>query len=177
MQAFIAACDQGSFSAAGRMLNLSATMVAKHVDAIEARLGTRLLLRTTRKLTLTEDGSAYRVRAAALLAEIADLERAFGADRDRPRGTLRLNAPLSYGVQRIAPIVAAFIDRFEGVRVDAQYVDRTVDVLDEGWDIAIRIAASLPDSSSLIARSLGIERLVLCAAPDYWKRQGMPTSP
>lgn len=177
LEAFVAACEAGSFSGAGRRLRLSGTMVAKHVDALESRLGVRLLQRTTRRLTLTEEGRAFRERATALLDDFAAAERAVGADRDRPHGTLRLNAPMSYGVLRVAPLVAEFVRRNPGVRVEAAYVDRVVDLVEEGWDLAIRIAAGLPDSRSLIVRTIATERLVLCAAPGYLARRGTPGHP
>ncbi len=167
MQVFVRVAALGSFSAAGRALGLSQTGVTKHVAALEARLGARLLHRTTRRLTLTEAGRTYLEACERILAEIAEAEAGIGAEALEARGTLRLNVPLSFGVRRIAPALAAFCAAHPAVTVELGLNDRRVDLIEEGWDLAVRIGP-LADSS-LIARPLAPCRLALCAAP--------PTSP
>ncbi|UMY18464.1 LysR family transcriptional regulator [Methylobacterium organophilum] len=175
MQVFARVAALGSFSAAGRALGLSQTGVTKHVAALEARLGTRLLHRSTRRLTLTEAGRAYGEACERILAEIAEAEAVAGAEAVEARGTLRLNVPLSFGVREIAPALAAFAAAHPAVSVELGLNDRRVDLIEEGWDLAVRIGA-LGDSS-LIARTLAPCRIAVCAAPDYLARHGTPHRP
>ena len=175
MQVFVRVAALGSFSAAGRALGLSQTGVTKHVAALEARLGARLLHRTTRRLTLTEAGRTYLEACERILAEIAEAEAGIGAEALEARGTLRLNVPLSFGVRRIAPALAAFCAAHPAVTVELGLNDRRVDLIEEGWDLAVRIGP-LADSN-LIARPLAPCRLALCAAPAYLARHGLPRGP
>ena len=175
MRVFVKVAALGGFSAAARALGMSPAMATKHVGAIEDRLGARLFNRTTRRLTLTEAGSRYREAVEAILAEIEEAETEAGADVAEPRGTLRINGPLSFGFREIAPAVADFAALHPRITVDLALTDRFVDLVEEGWDLAIRIGGRLRDST-LIARRLAPVRVVLCAAPAYLERHGTPAT-
>jgi DNA-binding transcriptional LysR family regulator len=172
MDVFVRVAALGSFSAAARALGVSQTMVTKHIVAIEERLGARLFQRTTRKLTLTEPGIRYREAAERILAELEEAEAEATAAVTEPRGTLRVNAPLSFGIREIAPLVAEFAERFPALTIDIGLNDRVIDLVEEGWDLAIRIGR-LQDSS-LVARKLAPIRVLLCAAPAYLQAHGTP---
>ena len=172
MHIFLATVSAGSFSAAAREAGLSPTMVAKHVQSIEDRLGTRLLQRSTRRLALTADGEAYRDRCQQILAEIDELEASIGSDRLAPRGVLRVNAGVAFGVRQVAPLLPAYARLYPAVTVQLGLNNRHVDLVEEGWDVALRIGG-LPDSA-LIARRLALCRMVVCASPDYFAARGTP---
>ncbi|MEO8668150.1 MAG: LysR substrate-binding domain-containing protein [Bauldia sp.] len=172
MEIFLRVAGAGSFSAAARALGISQTMVTKHVVAIEERLGVRLFQRTTRKLTLTEAGARYREAAERILAELAEADGEAAATVTEPRGTLRINAPLSFGFRQIAPAATDFARLYPQLTIDMGLNDRVIDLVEEGWDLAIRIG-QLRDSI-LIARKLAPIRTVLCAAPAYLERHGSP---
>lgn len=172
MQVFARVAALGSLSAAGRALGISQTMVTKHIAAIEERLGVRLLHRTTRRLTLTEAGRRYLDASERILAEFEEAEAAASADRVEVRGTLRINAPVSFGVHDIAPLLPEFSALYPVLSVELGLNDRVVDLVEEGWDLAIRIGR-LADSR-MIARKLASCRAVLCAAPAYLARYGTP---
>jgi DNA-binding transcriptional LysR family regulator len=172
MQIFVRVAALGSFSAAARALNLSQTMVTKHVAALEERLGVKLLHRSTRRLTLTEGGRDYLTACERILAEIEEAEASASLDRIEPRGTLRLNVPLTFGFRHIAPALPEFNRLHPDVSFDLGLADRFVDLIEEGWDLAIRIGR-LKDSS-LVARRLAPCRTVVCAAPSYLKEHGTP---
>lgn len=175
MQVFARVAALGSFSAAARALGLSQTMVTKHVAAIEARLGVKLLHRSTRKLVLTEGGRAYLAASERILADVEEAEASASLDRIEPRGTLRLNVPLTFGFREIAPALADLSRLYPLVTVDLGLADRYVDLIEEGWDLAIRIGR-LQDSS-LVARKLAPCRIVVCAAPAYLRSHGSPRVP
>lgn len=172
MRVFVRVAMAGSLSGAGRALNLSQTMVTKHVDAIEARLGVRLLHRTTRRLTLTEAGRGYLDACGRILAEIEDAEQAAAAGQAEPRGVLRLNAPVSFGTRHLAPLLAQFAALHPQVRLDLGLNDRVVDLIEEGWDLAIRIG--VPRDGSLVSRRLAPCRTAVCASPAYLAAHGTP---
>ncbi|MDX6749150.1 LysR family transcriptional regulator [Geminicoccaceae bacterium 1502E] len=172
MQIFVRIAAAGSFSAAARALGMSQTMATRHVDAIEERLGVRLLHRTTRRLTLTEAGRRYLEACERILGEIEEAEALTAAEHVEPRGTLRLNVPLSFGVREIAPVLPAFAAAHPRLTVDLGLADRVVDLLEEGWDMAVRIGRLA--ESSLVARRLAACRMVLCAAPAYLAERGTP---
>jgi len=175
MEAFVRVVELGSFAGAADALGLSRAMVSKHVGALEARLGVRLLQRTTRRLSLTEIGRSYFERARDVLQQIAEAEDAAAALQSAPRGTLRLNAPVSFGVQHLAPALAAFQTQYPDLHVDLTLSDRFVDIVEEGVDLAIRIGR-LQDSA-LIARRLAPCRIVIAAAPAYLAAHGTPAHP
>jgi DNA-binding transcriptional LysR family regulator len=175
LEAFVAVARSGSFARAAEKLGLSRAMVSKHIQALEARLGTRLLNRTTRQVSLTEAGRNFQQRAERLLAELEDAEGDAAQEADTPRGTLRISAPVSFGVTHVAPALAAFLAAHPGLRGDLALNDRVVDVVEEGFDLAVRIGR-LPDSM-LIARRLAVARLAVIASPGYLSRHGRPTQP
>jgi DNA-binding transcriptional LysR family regulator len=172
MQVFLKVAALGSFSAAARALAMSQTMVTKHVVAIEERLGARLFQRTTRKVSLTEAGLRYREAAERILAEVEEADAEAAAAVTEPRGILRLNAPLSFGFREIAPAIVDFARLYPSLTVDIGLNDRVINLVEEGWDLAIRIG-QLRDSS-LVARKLAPIRTVLCASPAYLKARGTP---
>lgn len=174
MQVFARVAALGSLSAAARALGMSQTMATKHVAAIEERLGVRLLLRTTRKLTLTEAGRRFLESTERILAEVEEAEATAAAERVEARGTLRVNAPLSFGVREIAPQMAEFARQHPAVVVDLGLSDRFVDLVEEGWDLAIRIGRM--QDSSMIARRLAPCRMVVCASPGYLDIHGRPAT-
>ena len=172
MEVFAKVASQGSFSAAARALGMSQSMATKHVDAIEDRLGARLFQRTTRRLTLTEAGRRYLEACERILGEIEEADAEAAADVAEPRGLLRLNAPLSFGFRQVVPALADFAALYPQLTVDLGLTDRFVDLVEEGWDLAIRLG-TLRDSS-LIARRLAPASIVLCGSPDYLDRHGVP---
>ncbi|MDX2201889.1 MAG: LysR family transcriptional regulator [Hyphomicrobiaceae bacterium] len=172
MQVFQRVAALGSLSAAARALHMSQTMATKHVAALEARLGTRLLYRSTRRLTLTEAGRAYLEASERILADLAAADEAASAAHVEARGTLRLNVPVSFGILEVAPLLPAFSRRHPGLAVDLGLNDRHVDLLEEGWDMAVRIG-SMRDST-MQARRLAPVRLAVCASPAYLAARGIP---
>jgi len=174
MQAFVSVATQGGFSAAARSLRLSQTMVTKHVVALEERLGVKLFRRTTRTVTLTEAGRRYLESCERILGEIEDAEEAAVADHLEPRGLLKLAVPVVFGAREIAPLLGDFGRLHPAVTIDLGLNDRVVDLVDEGWDMAVRIGV-LKDST-LVARRLAPCHVVQCASPDYLSRRGTPRS-
>jgi DNA-binding transcriptional LysR family regulator len=172
LEVFTKVAGSGSFSAAGRALGLSQTMVTKHIAAIEARLGAKLFHRSTRKLSITEAGRSYLETCERILADMEAADAAIAMDRIDPRGVLRVNAPVSFGVRYVAPLLPAFARLHPRVTIDLGLSDRLVDLVEEGWDLAIRIG-SLSDSS-LMARRIAPCLAVVCAAPSYLEQRGTP---
>lgn len=172
MQVFARVAASGGFSAAARQLGLSQTMVTKHVAALEARLGTKLFHRSTRRIALTEAGRTYLDACERILLDIEEADALAARDRIEPRGTLRLNVPLSFGVREVAPALAEFARLHPAVSVDLGLSDRVVALVEEGWDMAVRIGR-LADSS-LVARRLAPCRTLVCAAPSYLAARGAP---
>lgn len=175
MRAFVTVVDKGSFVRAADALELSKTAVSRLVGELEARLGTRLLHRTTRKLSLTPEGEVFHERCRQLLAEVTAAEAELTAHAGEAVGRLRLNVPVTFGLLHLAPLWPAFMALHPKVELDITLADRLVDLVDEGYDAAVRIARLQP--SSLISRRLSSTRLVLCASPEYLRRHGAPTHP
>lgn len=175
MEAFVRVADSKSFSEAARRLRSSKSLVSRQVAALEAELGVRLFHRTTRSLTLTEEGRGYYAQVTRILAEIDDANRSVSQAQASPRGKLKLSAPMSFGILHLAPALPDFFARCPEVEIDLSLNDRFVDVVDEGFDLAIRIGR-LADSS-LVARRLASLRLVLCASAAYLAKNGLPESP
>jgi DNA-binding transcriptional LysR family regulator len=173
MEVFARVVQDGGFSAAARNLDITPSAVSKLIARLETRLGTRLLVRTTRALTLTEEGEAYHHAALRILQELndADQEAADGA----VRGRLRINTTIPFGTMFVAPAIPDFIARNPDLIVDLSFTDGIVDLVAEKTDVAIRMG-NLPDSG-LIARKLGQSRRVVCASPDYLARRGSPETP
>jgi DNA-binding transcriptional LysR family regulator len=177
MRVFRRVVELQGFAAAARDLRMSNAAVSKSVVALERRLRTKLLHRTTRSLSLTPEGASYYQRCAQILDDVVATERSFaGADRE-PAGVLRVNAPMSFGLLHVSPLLPALVERFPNVRVELELTDRFVDLVEEAVDVVVRIAAELPDSATLTARRLSRARQVLCASPDYLRRRGAPRAP
>jgi len=176
MQVFVRVAALGGLSAAARSLNMSPTLATKHIAALEERLGVKLLHRSTRRLTLTEAGRRYLDGVEKILADVDEVEASAGAGADRVevRGTLRINAPLSFGYLVLAPLMVEFSKLHPAISVDLGLNDRVVDLIEEGWDVALRIG-QLKDTS-MVARKLADCRMVVCAAPSYLAEHGTPTS-
>lgn len=172
IEVFAAAMRLGGLSAAGRELGLSPAMAARHLDALEHRLGVTLVRRTTRRLALTEAGRAFLDKAQLVLSDLAEAEDEASSATVAVRGLLRVSAPMSFGVLHIAPLAAEFGKLHPEVTLELGLNDRYVDLMDEGWDLAIRIG-SLADSS-LIARKLADIDIMVVASPDYLARRGAP---
>ena len=173
LNAFVRVVDNAGFSAAARKLNMSTTAVSNHVQALEERLGVRLLNRTTRKVSLTEVGRSYFDRCTQILADIAQADDIAGALQSTPRGTLRIYTN-THIVQFLSPVVAEYLASYGEVKVDLAIGERNVDMIDESYDIAVRMLS--PPDSSLIVRSLATWRHVLCCSHGYLERHGKPAA-
>ena len=175
MGAFVASVDHGSLSLAARSLGRSITGVSRAITALEERLGAPLLVRTTRTLKLTDAGGRYLEVCRRVLADLSAAEARAGSAVEVPHGVLTVTAPVMFGALHVRPIVDAYLDAFPDVRVRLLLIDRMVNVLDEGVDVAVRIA-HLPDSA-LVATAVGATRRVVCASPAYLARRGKPSEP
>jgi len=175
MRAFVAVVEAGSFVRAADAMQLSKPAVSRQVAELEARLGVRLLHRTTRKLSLTEEGDVFYARCKEVLGVLEEAEAEVTARRDRAVGVLKVSAPVSFGLLHLAPLWAGFMAAHPDVSLELSLSDRVVDLVDEGFDMAVRIAR-LP-SSSLVSRRLSSTRTVLCASPRYLKAHGRPKHP
>jgi DNA-binding transcriptional LysR family regulator len=173
--AFVRVAETGSFSEAARRLNLSKSMISRQVSALEADLGVRLLHRTTRSLSPTEAGRAYLERCQRIIADLDEANQLVSHLQAVPRGKLRVSAPLSFGISHLAACLPAFLERYPEIQLDMGFTDRHVDLVEEGWDVAVRIGR-LADSS-LIVRRLAPIRRVVAAAPAYLERRGVPRRP
>lgn len=171
---FVAAVEAGSLVAAARTLGLSPSMAGKHVSALEAGLGLRLMQRSTRQLSLTEAGQSYYVRGKRILEAFDEANREASDAQQVVSGTLRVAAPVTFGAMHMGEVVARYLDDHPGVRVDIRLDDRFADLLAENIDVAIRIG-KLPDSD-LVARRLAACRMVFCASPAFLQRHGTPTT-
>ncbi len=175
MEVFSRVAELESFSAAARNMRISNAAVSKGVAALEERLGTRLLNRTTRHLSLTDAGRAYLDQCRRILADVEEAESSVSRLGTELKGVLRINAPMSFGIRHLARQVADFLVLYPEIEIEMSMTDRFVDVVDEGFDLAVRIGR-LPDSS-LVARKLATARFAVCASPDYLARHGEPASP
>ena len=175
MRAFVAVVDTGSFVRAADALGLSKTAVSRLVGELEAGLGARLMHRTTRKLSLTPEGEVFHERCRQLLDGLAEAEAELTAHAGEAIGRLRINVPVTFGLLHLASLWPAFMATHPKVELDITLTDRLVDLVDEGYDLAVRIARLQP--SSLVSRRLSSTRLVLCASPEYLRRRGIPRHP
>ena len=175
IRAFVVVVEQGSFARAADRLDQSVSSVSRQIADLEAHLDARLLNRTTRRLSLTEAGRDFHERSVQLLADLDEAEQAAGGVGAAPRGTLKLTAPITYGVRVLAPRLASFAARYPDVRLDIELSDRAVDLVDEGFDLAVRIGAIR--NPNLVARRVGETRLVCCASPAYLAAHGTPATP
>jgi DNA-binding transcriptional LysR family regulator len=175
MEIFVAVVDAGNFTAAAATFNLSPVMIGKHIASLETTLGTRLLTRTTRRQSLTEIGAQYADQCRAILAQIAAAETGAEAMRSVPRGRLRITAPFSFGSEWLAPAISDYLRLHPEVSVDLSLNDRMVDLVEEGFDAAVRIGAL--DDSGMIARPLFNYAMAICATPAYLAKHGTPQTP
>lgn len=175
LEIFIKVAETGGFAAAARSLAMSPPSVTRIVSSLEEHLGTALFVRTTRSVGLTEAGTRFLQDAMRIVADIAEAEEAAIGAHIEPRGALRITAPVLFGGMFVTPILGDFLDQYRHVTADAVFVDRIVNMIDEGHDIAVRIGG-LSDSS-LIATRVGTVRLMVFAAPDYLSRHGTPAHP
>ena len=174
MRAFVSVVTEGSFTRASEALGLSPQLVSKYVSQLEVRLAVRLLNRTTRKVSLAEAGTLYFQHAQQVLADIDDMEHKLGNLQQDVRGTLRVSAPVSFAIRHLAKPVHEFQAAYPLLGLDLQLNDRKVDIVEEGFDIALRIGQL--KSSSLVAKRLAPVRLIWCASPDYLAEHGKPRS-
>lgn len=175
MKMYVAVVDGGSFAAAADKLDMSRAMASKQIQKLEEHLGTRLLNRTTRRLSLTETGRAFYERSLQIIGDVEEAEQIAGQMTRRPQGVLRVTIPLSYGQHRLAAIIGDYTQAYPQVQLEISLSDRKVDLVEDGLDLAIRIGA-LPQSD-LIARKIGGVHSVVCAAPAYVARHGAPRTP
>lgn len=174
-EVFVAVATRQGFARAAEALDTSPANVTRYVAELEAHLGTRLVNRDSRKLSLTESGQALVERARAVLEDVAEAEAVAAATTLKPAGRLRINAPVSFGIRHLAPLWPRFTARHPGVALDVALIDRVVDIVEEGYDLAIRI--SRLGSSALPARRLASSRNVVCAAPAYLRKRARPKRP
>jgi len=175
MKTFATVVDGGSFVQAADTLGMSKPAVSRHVAELEQRLGVRLLQRTTRKLSLTEEGRLFYGRCKALLADVEVAEEEITAKSIAAKGLIKVNVPVSFGLLELAPLWPDFMSKYPEITLDITLADRIVDLVEEGYDMAIRIAR-LPNSS-LVSKKLTSTRMVLCASPGYLKKHGRPKHP
>ena len=175
MRALVRSVELGGFSAAARDLDLTPSALSKLVTRLEDRLGVRLMNRTTRKLALTAEGEAYFASAKRILIEIEDAETEVTRFAKCPKGLLRINAGVAFGLHQLAPALPRFLERYPEIEVEIVITDRVIDLMEEGADIAIR--SGVLRDSSLTARKICDLQRVICASPGYLKKHGIPRSP
>lgn len=171
---FVDVVESGSFAAAALRLGMTRSAVAKIVARLEQRLGARLLQRTTRQLGLTDEGLVYYEQCRRLLTELGETEATLDAGRREPTGRVRISVPVLFGRQCVAPVVRRIIERYPRLEIDVSFSDRLADLVNDGFDIAVRIG-ELADTSTLVGRRLGVQRMGICASPAYLERHGRPT--
>ncbi|MGS0896947.1 LysR family transcriptional regulator [Burkholderia stagnalis] len=171
---FVEVVESGSFAAAALRLGVTRSAVAKIVARLERRLGVRLLQRTTRQLSLTDEGHVYHEQCRRLLAELGETEAALDAGRREPSGRLRVSVPVLFGRQCVAPVMQRLVARYPRLEVDVSFSDRVADLINDGFDIAVRIG-ELADTTALVGRPLGMQRMGICASPAYLARHGCPS--
>jgi DNA-binding transcriptional LysR family regulator len=175
MGIFVQVVSQGSFTGASQKLGLSRAQISKSVMQLEAHLGTRLLNRTTRKISLTETGRAYYDRCKTILHDIEEIECIAGEQTVTPHGTLTISAPTSFGVLHLQKAIPEYLKQYPQVKIVLSLTDRFIDVVSEGFDVGIRIAKL--EDSSLIARKIAPCKQAFCASPDYLAQNGIPKVP
>jgi DNA-binding transcriptional LysR family regulator len=175
MSILVAAAEAGSFSAAGRQLGVPLPTISRKVADLEAHLNTQLLVRSTRKLSLTEAGLAYVAACKRILEQVDEAESQASGEYIVPRGTLAMTAPIVFGRLHVVPVVNEFLARFPQINVHLTLSDRTINIVDEHIDLAVRVGA-LPDST-LVATKVGEIRRVVCGSPDYFAAHGVPKTP
>ncbi|MDX1697170.1 MAG: LysR family transcriptional regulator, partial [Thiohalobacterales bacterium] len=175
IEAYVAVVETGSFSAASERLGIAKSVVSRRVSQLERRLGSRLLNRTTRRLSQTDSGRLFFERAVRILSDLDDAEQSIAAETGELRGRIKLAGPLSFGLRHLADELAVFLDRYPEIDLTLDLNDRQVNLVEEGFDMAVRIGA-LADST-LTARTLGVSRAVTAASPAYLQQHGIPRHP
>ena len=173
--AFVQAAEAGSFALAAQRMGLSRSAVGKSIARLEERLGTRLFLRTTRQQSLTDDGQAFYERCVRALSELEAAEAALDSGRRAPTGRLRVSAPVMFGRHCAAPLLWELARQHPGLEVEVSFSDRVMDLIEDGYDLAVRVAP-LADHAGLTARKLGVQEMVVCASPAYLKKHGRPST-
>jgi DNA-binding transcriptional LysR family regulator len=176
IRTFVSAADAGSFAIASERLGLSRSAVSKGIARLEERLGVQLLNRTTRSLGLTDEGRLFYEKCSRALADLKAAELSLVSGRGVPAGRLRIDLPVVFGRQCVMPLLRDVVRRYSELGLDVTFNNRRVDLIEEGYDLAVRIG-HLDDSTSVIARRLGVQKMVVCAAPSYLLRNGQPHSP
>jgi DNA-binding transcriptional LysR family regulator len=175
IEALVAVVESGSFNAAGVRLGVAKSMVSRRISQLERRLGSRLLHRTTRRQTLTDAGRNFYQRAVQILAELDEAEQSVAAENAELRGVIKLAAPLTFGLRHLSGAITVFLDNHPAIELNLDLNDRTINLIEEGFDLAVRIG-ELQDST-LVARRVGISRAVTCASRAYLERYGEPAHP
>lgn len=175
MQTFCAVVEAGSFVSASEGMGVSKAAVSRYINELESRLGVRLLHRTTRRLSLTAEGEVFYVRCRELLAGVEEAEAELTSRSSVAKGVLRINAPVSFGIHHLAPLWGEFHARYPDVELNIDLSDRMVDIVEEGFDLAIRIATLR--NSTLVSRRITATRLMVCASPEYLRANGTPSQP
>ncbi|HEY9191568.1 MAG TPA: LysR family transcriptional regulator [Methyloversatilis sp.] len=175
MRMFVRVAELGSFSAAALQLGLARSVVTRQVAALESHLGTKLMARSTRRLSLTSAGTAYLEKCRVILNLVEAAETGIAEEHLSPRGPIRIGLPLSFGLKRLGPLLLRFAQRYPDVSLDMDYTDRRVNLIEEGIDLSIRITARLEPGD--VARRIGSSRLIVVASPDYLARHGTPRHP
>ncbi|WP_392565900.1 LysR family transcriptional regulator [Utexia brackfieldae] len=175
MMVFTMIVDEGSFVAAANKLKLSKQAISRYLNDLETRLHVRLLQRTTRKISLTHEGQDFYQLAKNIISSVEEAESIVHLTHANPSGLLRVNVPLSYGIHVLAPLWQKFRDKYPNIELDISLSDRTVNLLEEGYDLAVRIGKL--DNSSLISRKLSSTRIMLSASPQYLEKYGAPEFP
>ncbi|OCG13509.1 LysR family transcriptional regulator [Gilliamella sp. App6-5] len=175
MTVFVTVVDCNSFVEAANKLNMSKQAVSRCIQSLEDRLQVRLLQRTTRKMVITYEGQTFYLQAKAIINATIEAENAISMNKVSPQGMLRINVPVSFGILYLAPLWQKFIDKYPNIELDITLSDRVVDLLEEGYDLAVRI--SRLENSSLISRKLATTQIIAAASPDYVAKYGMPNHP
>lgn len=171
---FAEVVDRGGFAAAGRALGIPKSRLSRRVAELEARLGVRLLQRTTRKLSLTAVGEQFHRHCVAMREDVQAAEEAVAQARSEPRGTLRIACPVTLAQSMLGPILPRFMAQYPQIKVDMRVSNRAVDLIEEGFDVALRVRPALEDSASLVVKNFGLTATVLVASPAQLARQGRP---
>ena len=174
---FVEVVERGGFAAAGRALGIPKSRLSRRIAELESQLGVRLLQRTTRKLSLTEVGAAYLRHCQAMRDAAQAAKDTVEQVQSEPRGTVRVSCPVTLSQTVLAPLMPKYLERYPEVRVEMTVVNRPVNVVEEGVDVALRVRASLEDSASMVVKRLDVTQQILLASPEYLERKGIPQSP
>jgi DNA-binding transcriptional LysR family regulator len=175
MDVFLRVAEAGSFTAVADRLNVARSAITRQIAALESHLGTKLLARSTRRLSLTSSGAAYLEKCREILAMVEAAEGDLAGEKRSPRGPIRISVPMSFGIRHLMPLVSDFVTTYPEVDVDLEFSDRRVNLIEEGMDFAVRISPQI--DPNLVIRRLSVSSLAVVAAPDYLERHGRPAHP